>query len=163
MKRSHPGMNNKGKDQVLGVCLRVNLDRDVLDALELLQLESGATDSDIINDAFTCYLNEIEKQNRETEKIVRSQNLLFTCPKCKRHRLMWAQIEEMTCQDVIIENGKVGYDTPPESHRIGLEAQGWHECGDCGYKIRNKHGDKIVEPEDVIEWLKSAVLEKDRF
>jgi DNA-directed RNA polymerase subunit M/transcription elongation factor TFIIS len=150
-------MNNTTTNEVLGVLVKVDLDKEAIEAMDsIIRTTPGASYSDIINDAVTYY------SNREVEKRDHRKNSQFTCPECKNHNLVWAQIEEMSYQDAIVENGKLDYGDP-EHRQVGPQNIGWHECGDCGYKIRNNHGHRIVEPEDVIEWLKNPVVEEDRF
>lgn len=88
--------------------------------------------------------------------------LEFNCPECKCHKLVWAQVETISYQEVTIENGTIGYG-PPEDHenRGGREFPGWHQCGRCGYKIRNKREQKVRHPDDLLEWLENRVLEED--
>jgi DNA-directed RNA polymerase subunit M/transcription elongation factor TFIIS len=152
-------MNKTTTDEVLGVLIKVNLEKKLFDEMNFfMRATPGASYSDIINDAVFHYLDGLEEDNREDHR----ENGQFTCPECKDHNLVWAQIEEMSYQDAIVENGKLEYGDP-EHRQVGPQNIGWHECGDCGYKIRNKHGHRIVEPKDVIEWLKNPVVEEDRF
>lgn len=157
-------MNKTTTDEVLGVLIKVNLEKELFDELDsFIRTTPGASYSDIINDAVFYYFDGFERDNREVDKKDQTENGQFTCPECKGHKLFWAQIEEMSYQDAIVENGKLEYGVPPEHRDVGPQNIGWHECGDCGYKIRNKHGHRIVEPKEVIEWLKNPVLEEDRF
>jgi transcription elongation factor Elf1 len=85
-------------------------------------------------------------------KVKKIKKLKFTCPDCNGYRLECVETgiisSEITNLD---EDGDFDYDIPIIEDSEGIIS---FQCADCGYQIRNKNNDLIIDNLDLIEWLK---------
>lgn len=102
---------------------------------------------------------------KQAKKLKIAETPVFTCPECGGHELNLIKTAQIWVQPVTIVGTELEYgihDTmdDPDSD----EGSEWYfECRNrnCGFEIQDEYGERIGDTDDLIEWLKNQVIDKD--
>jgi len=91
------------------------------------------------------------------------KELEFDCPNCRENStIVRGELEEVATDAVVVtpikvfEDGEFQYGD--EESLAGVIRK--HQCSICGYVLRKKNGDFVVEQHEVFEWLKEHERER---
>ncbi len=89
------------------------------------------------------------------------KELKFTCPKCNYHELGSVEQAILTYPITRIpDNGLMDYDQ--DNPKTGDSHILSYQCLSCGYELKDKQGNTIVECSEVVEWIKNNTPAKTK-
>ncbi len=88
-------------------------------------------------------------------KVIENQEVSFLCPECEGDLLNFRK--EVICfVRAIFSDGRI---ETVEEHPYGSVA---YECSECQYEITDCDGERITDPECLIEWLLNNCPQEER-